>query len=79
MQPVQFKGSNVVFAKDQPEYLPLPAYKDTTGRVLTCWKMTFWETLKFIFFRKIWLVTETYNGPLQPVFITIDCPLQQEE
>jgi hypothetical protein len=25
MTPVEFKGQNAIFAKDQPEYLPLPA------------------------------------------------------
>lgn len=27
MKPVEFPGVNVVFAKDQPEYMPLPAMK----------------------------------------------------
>lgn len=27
MLPVEFPGHNVVFAKDQPEYIPLPAHK----------------------------------------------------
>lgn len=27
MKPVEFPGVNVVFAKDQPEYIPLPAMK----------------------------------------------------
>ena len=27
MKPVEFPGVNVVFAKDQPEYVPLPAMK----------------------------------------------------
>ena len=27
MKPVEFAGVNVVFAKDQPEYVPLPAMK----------------------------------------------------
>ena len=27
MKPVEFPGVNVIFAKDQPEYMPLPAMK----------------------------------------------------
>ena len=27
MKPVEFKHQNVVFAKDQPEYQPLPALR----------------------------------------------------
>lgn len=32
MKPVEFPGVNVVFAKDQPEYVPLPAMKVPDAR-----------------------------------------------
>lgn len=32
MKPVEFPGVNVVFAKDQPEYIPLPAMEFQTTR-----------------------------------------------
>lgn len=38
MKPVEFPGVNVVFAKDQPEYMPLPAMKipnDPQGLIIT--------------------------------------------
>lgn len=31
MKPVDFPGTNVVFAKEQPEYIPLPR-NENTGR-----------------------------------------------
>nr|UVY42675.1 MAG: hypothetical protein [Bacteriophage sp.] len=31
MKPVEFPGVNVVFAKDQPEYMPLPAMKNAAN------------------------------------------------
>ena len=39
MKPVEFKHQNVVFAKDQPEYQPLPALRLDTpeGEVISCW------------------------------------------
>jgi hypothetical protein len=37
MKPISFEQQNVVFAKDQKEYQPLPAYKSdfSDGRVTT--------------------------------------------
>lgn len=42
MKPVEFPGVNVVFAKDQPEYMPLPAMKipnDPQGLIITKWQL----------------------------------------
>ena len=44
MKPVEFPGVNVVFAKDQPEYMPLPAMKipnDPQGLIITKWNCPF--------------------------------------
>ena len=43
MKPVEFPGVNVVFAKDQPEYMPLPAMKipnDPQGLIITKWQLS---------------------------------------
>lgn len=43
MKPVEFPGVNVVFAKDQPEYIPLPAMKvpnDPQGIIITKWQLS---------------------------------------
>lgn len=43
MKPVEFSGVNVVFAKDQPEYMPLPAMKipnDPQGLIITKWQLS---------------------------------------
>lgn len=43
MKPVEFPGVNVVFAKDQPEYIPLPAMKvpnDPQGLIITKWQLS---------------------------------------
>jgi hypothetical protein len=75
MQPVKFKGSNVVFAENQPEYLPLPAFKDASGEVVTCWKMTLVERLKFLFTGRFYLRVSTFNQPLQPLLPSVENPI----
>lgn len=69
MKLIAFPGHNVVFAKDQPEYLPLPAYKvndDPQGRIVCCWKLDWKERLIVLFKGRIWHSILTFNQPLQP-------------
>lgn len=74
MKPIQFKHANTVYAKDQPEYQPLPVLKLDTpnGEVIACWKGTFLERLKFLFTGKIWVSLMTFNQPLTPSFISLN-------
>lgn len=55
MKPIEFEGQNVVYAKDQPEYNPLPAYKDAEGTVTTCWELDPEDLVQINKSRKIWL------------------------
>ena len=75
MKPVHFSESNVVFAKDQPQHLQLPAYKTPDGTVITCWQMTFFERFKLLLAGKMWLTLLTFNTPLQPLKPSIDKPM----
>lgn len=70
MLPKEFKGQNVVFAKDQKEYLPLPAFKSKEGLVISCWGLSWKERLKVVFTGRIWVCLMTFNQPLQPLFLT---------
>lgn len=72
MKPKNFKEANVTFAKNQPEYLPLPAFKnnDANGEVVTCWKLSFKERLRILFKGEIWLCLLSFNKPLTPSFMT---------
>lgn len=72
MKPIEFPGHNVVFAKDQPEYQPLPAMRLPDGTVITCWELTDedLETIKST--RRMYLSQLTFNQPLQPIFMTPD-------
>jgi hypothetical protein len=40
MKPTEFLEQNCVYAKDQPEYLPLPVHRTEDGMVISCWALT---------------------------------------
>ena len=81
MKAIKFPEHNVVFAKDQPEYLPLPAYtyKSAKGRVVSCWRMGLRERLKILFIGKVYLSLLTFNKPLQPQLLMVDKPMMKKE
>ena len=72
MEPKKFKEVNVTFAENQPEYIPLPAFRNDSpqGEVITCWDLSFKERLRILFKGEIWLSLWTFNKPLTPTFIT---------
>lgn len=72
MKPKEFVEANTVFAKDQPEYQALPAFRNKSlqGEVVTCWSLTLKERLKVLFFGEIWLALVTFNRPLQASFMS---------
>lgn len=74
MKPIEFKHQNIVFAKNQPEYLPLPALKikGDEGYVVSCWKMTFFERIKVLFTGKVWLSLMSFNKPLTPSIMSVN-------
>lgn len=74
MKPVEFKHQNIVFAKDQPEFMPLPALKieSETGEVISCWRLSPIERLKVVFTGRVWLSLRSYNKPLTPSYLAIN-------
>lgn len=72
MKPVEFKEQNVVYAKDQKEYMPLPALRFDDGTVISCWKMSWKELFKIVLHRKVWVSVLTFNKPLQPLLVSSD-------
>ena len=67
MDPVPFAGQSVVYAKDQPEYLPLPAHRSPDGVVTSCWHLSWRERLRVAVSGRLWLSILTFNRPLQPL------------
>lgn len=72
MKPISFKEQNVVYAENQPEYLPLPAYKvdSPQGQVISCWKLSFRERIRILFTGMLWVSLLSFNRPLTPSFFT---------
>ena len=68
MKPIEFKEQDLIIAKDQDEYLPLPAHLvgDPNGCIIFCWKMTIPERLKLLLTGILWQEVLTFNTPLQP-------------
>lgn len=75
--------SEITFAKDQPQYRPLPALKFSDGLVVTRWSLSFMERLKVALGGSLYLGVQTFNNPLQPVIMATgvqevmwECPLR---
>jgi len=64
----------VVFAKDQPEYLPLPASVDASGLVMTEWEPTADELDALLSGGRIRIWLYTFNHPLQPIQVEVAPP-----
>lgn len=72
MKAIEFKEMNVVYAKNQPEYRPLPAFKDDgkEGAVVFCQQLSFVERVRVLFTGKIWGQMLTFGNNLNPSFFT---------
>jgi hypothetical protein len=68
------EGHGVIFAKDQPQYLPLPAKVCTDGRVITEWQLTEEERRLIACGENIRLHLYTFGQPLQPVRLQVTTP-----
>ena len=77
MNLIEFPEQTVIIAKDQPEYLALPAYRyanDPKGQIVCCWKLTDEEKQKIAETGEIWHHILTFNQPLQPQLLSVDKP-----
>lgn len=63
-----------VYAKDQPEYIPLPSVKTPDGIVLTRWSVSEQEKKQILEQGYFYLLVSTFNTPLQPVMLTTEVP-----
>jgi len=79
MKPIDFPEQNCVYAKDQPQYLPLPTHKSSSGELWSCWKLTFKERIKILFTGKLWLGCLTFNNPLQPLKPMLESPFEDNK
>jgi len=85
MNPVEptVRASNmrlVTFAKDQPQYIPLPALVDANGVVMTEWELSEEELHRVMCGGRIRLWIHTCGHPLQPLCIEVippDCGMRE--
>jgi hypothetical protein len=65
----------VVLAKDQPEYLPLPALRNNDGDFITEWIPSAEELAAILNGKPIRMIQLTFNHPFQPIHIgVLDTP-----
>lgn len=73
---IEFPEQTVVIAKDQPEYLPMPAHiADDVQRTTTiCWYLTWKERVTLLFTGKLWHQMWTFGGSMTPQLMLVDKP-----
>jgi hypothetical protein len=76
MKPILFPEHNIVIAKDQPQYQPLPAFAHGS-RVICCWSLSWWERLRVLLTGCIWHQIATFEERLQPQLLSVDKPDMQ--
>ncbi len=76
MDLIEFPEMTVIYAKDQPQFRPLPAHQrmDRTGTITCCWYLTWRERLQLLFTGRIWHSVLTFREPLQPQRLSVDKP-----
>lgn len=79
MKPIEFEGQNSTYAKDQPQYMPLPTLKLDDGKVVSCWKMSWRERFLALLTGKVWMSVLTFNKPLQPSRLDMVRPFNIEK
>jgi hypothetical protein len=73
MKAIEFDEQNTVFAKDQKEYNPLPAYVD--NMVTCCMELSTSEIKRVAKFKKISITVMPFNRPVQSIALHIEKPL----
>lgn len=61
----------VVLAKNQPQYIPLPANLVRNLYVETRWKLSWLERLRVLCTGEIHLYLMTFGNPLQPIRLSV--------
>lgn len=66
--------TEVVYAKNQPEYIPLPAVRGTDGSIVTRWRCSLWERFRILLTGDVYHSQLTYGQQLQPVKLETIAP-----
>lgn len=74
MKAIEFEHHNVVFAKDQKEYLPLPAFAQPNGLVTFCMELDDQEYEEIKKTKMLKLTVLTFGRSAQPIRVTTVTP-----
>jgi hypothetical protein len=77
MKPIEFAEQNCTYAKDQPEYNPLPSFQCDDGRVISCWGLDWRERLRVLFTGRVWVSVMAFHQPLQPLLVQAAKPFEK--
>lgn len=78
MKLINFPEANIVIAKNQPQYHPMPAHIDRSERdtrTTICWQLSWRERLVVLFTGQIWHQILTFNKPMQPQKLMAEKPI----
>lgn len=76
MKLVEFKEQNTIIAKDQLEYLPMPAHV-SGEHTICCWQLSWKERFKLLLTGRMWHWIKNFRQPIQPQLLTLDNPFQK--
>lgn len=74
MKGVKFKHQTSVHAENQPQYQSLPTLKLDTpeGHIISCWKLSFKERIKVLFFGRVWMSLLMFGNDLTPSHLSVN-------
>jgi hypothetical protein len=54
--------------------MTLPALRidSVEGEVISCWKMSFKERIKVLFFGRVWMSLMSFNKPFTPSYLAVN-------
>ena len=73
MIPIEFPEQTIVWAKNQPPYLPLPAYTNER-ETISCWALSWRERFRVLWTGRLWLRQMNFGQALQPQAPCIESP-----
>lgn len=75
---VGFEDQETQLAKDQDQYLTLPALILSDGCVVSRWHLTWRERLRMLWSGSLYLTIQTFGAPLQPQLPSVEPPILME-
>jgi hypothetical protein len=73
MSPIEFPEQTVVWAKNQPPFLPLPAWTNER-ETISLWKLTWRERIALLFTGRLWHRQMNFGHKLQGVSMSVETP-----